>query len=383
MLFVPAISVISASLKDSAEASDNMEPVLYLRVAKIIIGLFGMIGNSLVCLVIHRNREMHTLTNGLIFNQAVIDFMSCLFIFLHSNIPNVQTVSAGVGGHLFCQLWNTPIALFALLVASTFNLVVITLERYVAIIFPFIYIKLFNRRKNIILICCIWVCALTYKLVDMTRYDVRNNQCITRDISWQKALGIIQFSVQYFLPISVMLFAYGHIIITLSNNPLNRTTRLPKSRNSTSNTSANSSSTTTNHESLHDGLKRARRNTVKTLLLVAVAFGICWTPNQFMFLFYNLGFGIVYGTTGYRITVILAQSNSAINFLVYGFKYRQFRRGLRRLFGCSVSVDVESTVQGTALNESTNIRNHDEHDVRNHGEHEHEQTERWEGALIS
>ena len=159
-----------------------------------------------------------------------------------------------------------------------------------------------------------------------------------------------------------MLFAYGHIIITLSNKRLNRTTRLPKSRNSTANTSGNSSSTTRNHESLQDGLKRARRNTVKTLLLVAVAFGICWTPNQIMFLFYNLGFGILYGSTGYRITVILAQSNSAINFLVYGFKYRQFRRGLRRLFGCSVSVDTDSTVQGSSLNESTNVRNRGEHE---------------------
>ncbi|XP_072046764.1 histamine H2 receptor-like [Amphiura filiformis] len=320
-----------------------MESVLYLRIAKSIIGFFGMIGNTLVCLVIHHNHEMHTLTNALIFNQAVIDFLSCIFIFLHSNIPDSGPPSSGIAGHLFCQLWDTPIALFALLVASTFSLVVITLERYVAIIFPFHYIKLFTRTKTVVLICCIWILAFSYKLLDMRRHDVKDTICIIKELKWSKVLGFIQFSVQYFLPISVMLFAYGHIIFVLS-----------KSNNDTSIDNQNTCSTenesnTLRPETLQEGLKRARRNTFKTLLLVFLAFVVCWTPNQFAFLFYNLGFNITYGSIGYTITVIMAQSNSAINVFVYGFKYRQFRRGLRRLFGCAMSIEPHS---GSAMQNS-------------------------------
>ncbi|XP_072047194.1 alpha-1A adrenergic receptor-like [Amphiura filiformis] len=214
-----------------------MEPVLYLRVAKSIIGLFGMIGNTLVCLVIHHNHEMHTFTNALIFNQAVIDFLSCVFIFLHSNIPDSGPPSSGIAGHLFCQLWDTPIVLFALLVASTFSLVVITLERYVAIIFPFHYMTLFTRTKTVVLICCIWIFAFIFKLLDMRRYDMLDNKCTAREIKWQKGFSVSQKSV--------------------------------------------------------------------------------W----------------------YSITVLMAQSNSAINFVVYGFKYKKFRKGLWKLFGCSTPIE--------------------------------------------
>ncbi|XP_072046765.1 allatostatin-A receptor-like [Amphiura filiformis] len=316
-----------------------MEPVLYLRIAKTIIGLFGMIGNTLVCLVIHHNHEMHTLTNALIFNQAVIDFLSCVFIFLHSNISDSGPPSSGIAGHLFCQLWNTPMALFALLVASTFSLVVLTLERYVAIVFPFHYIKLFTRTKSVILICCIWILAFSYKLPDAVRFYVKDNKCMIRQISWIKGVGIIQFSMQYLLPILVMLFAYGHIIFVLSKNQSHHDT--PLDQRSTG-TTAENRSINTHPESLQESIKRARRNVFKTLLLVFAAFVVCWTPNQYAFFFYNLGYNVTLGSTAYRITILMAQSNSAVNFFVYGFKYKQFRRGLRKLFRCPISIEPQT-----------------------------------------
>ncbi|XP_072047193.1 galanin receptor 2b-like [Amphiura filiformis] len=234
-----------------------MEPVLYLRIVKNIIGLFGMFGNTLVCLVIYYNREMHTLTNALIFNQAVIDFLSCIFIFLQSNIPDSGPPSSRILGNLFCQVWDSTTFLFALLVASTFSLVVLTLERYVAIVFPFHYITLFTRKK--------------------TSNSARNGNRLTN----------------------------------------------------------------THPETLQESLKRARRNVLKTLLLVFAAFVVCWTPNQFFFLFYNLGFNLTFVSPAYTVTVIMAQSNSAVNFFVYGFKYKQFRRGLRKLFRCPVSIEPQ------------------------------------------
>ncbi|XP_072047187.1 allatostatin-A receptor-like [Amphiura filiformis] len=310
-----------------------MEPVLYLRVLKSIIGFFGLIGNTLVCLVIYCNRDMHTLTNALIFNQAVADFLSSIFIFLQANIPDSGPPSSGIAGTIYCQLWNASIALFALLVASTFNLVVLTLERYVAIVFPFQYIKLFTRTKSVILICCVWFFAFVYKLPDSVRFYVKDNVCMTRQITWTKGIGIIIFSVQYFLPLSVMLFAYGHIIFVLSKNQ--------SGQESTSATTENRS-TNGQPETLQESLKRARRNVLKTLLLVFVAYVVCWTPNQFFFFFYNLGFKFTLGSTAHRITILMAQSNSAVNFFVYGFKYKQFRRGLRKLFRCPISIDPES-----------------------------------------
>ncbi|XP_072047191.1 allatostatin-A receptor-like [Amphiura filiformis] len=306
-----------------------MEPVLYLRIAKTIIGLFGMIGNTLVCLVIHHNRDMHTFTNALIFNQAVTDFLSCIFIFLQSNIPNTGPPSSKIAGNVFCKFWDSPNALFALLVTSTFSLVVLTLERYVAIVFPFHYIKLFTLKKTVILICCIWILGFAHKLTDSRRFYMEDSACMMRQIPWIKGTGIIIFCVQYFLPILVMLFAYGHIIFVLSKNQRGRSTSLTSENRPVN----------THPETLEESLKRARRNVLKTLILVFVAFVVCWTPNQLAYLFYNLGYNVTYGSTAFRITILMAQSNSAVNFIVYGFKYKQFRRGLRKLFRCPMSIE--------------------------------------------
>ncbi len=330
-----------------------------LRIAKSIIGLFGILGNGLLCLVIFRVNQMHSLTNALICNQAIIDFVSCLFMLLHSNIPNLSSVPSGLAGKLYCQLWIAPVMLFCLLVASTFSLISITLERYFAIIYPFRYLKLFTRRKSIVLICSVWIVAFTYKLNDMARYDMQDGQCITKKVSWKKALGLIQFCVQYFLPLSVMLMAYCHIILMLRKSeriwarntvgsvfnprPSHRTQPDSSQAASIANRSSEpitdrGTDTAPMGETLNEGLRRARHNTFKTLLIVYIAFLICWTPNQFIFLFWNLGFPVDNRSVVYRVTTIMASSNSAINFIIYAFKYRQFRKGVRLLFRCGNQV---------------------------------------------
>jgi hypothetical protein len=329
----------------------NMESVLILRIAKTVIGLFGIFGNGIVCFVIYRFEAMHTLTNALIFNQAVIDFVSCLFMLLHSNIPNPTSVPDGIAGKLYCQLWNAPVLMFALLVASTFSLIVLTLERYFAIIYPFKYIKLFNRRGNALLIIGVWLVAFAYKLNDMARYGMEDGQCFTKVVSWKTALGIIQFSVQYFLPLAVMLFAYIHIIIVLrrSEHQFARTTTLGTfTPNPESGAEIKTNSTTSNVENhqldtLDTALRRAQKNTFKTLLTVYIAFLVCWTPNQFIFLFWNLGLRVDNSSVVYRLTVVMASSNSAVNFIIYALKYRQFRKGVRRLFGVRNEVHPMST----------------------------------------
>ena len=315
-----------------------MEPVLVLRLAKTIIGLFGIVGNSLICLVIYRVRALQNLTNALICHQAVIDLISCLFMLLHSNIPNPDKIPSGLSGRLFCQLWDAPVAYFTLMVASTLNLMIVTLERYFAIIFPFKYLSLFNRNFNIMLVCGVWVLTLTYKLNDMSRYGLENGTCITRDVEWKRGLGIVQFLVEYFIPLIVMMFAYAQIMITLKRSEIRVAPSGPRNnlveRQIQSSENPRVAQLEEIMETLDSSLRRARRNTFKTLVLVYIAFLICWTPNSFIFLFWNLGYHVDNSNVFYRITVIMAVSNSAINFVIYGFKYRQFRKGLKLMLKC-------------------------------------------------
>ncbi len=332
-----------------------MEPVVSLRIAKTIIGLFGLIGNSLVCLVIYRVPALRSLTNALICHQAFIDLLSCLFMLIHSNVANPSTLPSGIAGQLYCQLWDAPVIFFTLMVASTFNLMLVTLERYFAIIFPFQYLRLFSRKTNIILMIGVWIVTISYKLNDMSRYGLKNGTCITKDVKWKRGLGIVQFLIEYFIPLIIMMFAYVHIMITLRGSevriaPAAATVQenvpIPAVVSKGTNTEHTGESSDTSApqqqqpqqqsimNTLDKSLRRARRNTFKTLALVYLAFLICWTPNSFIFLLWNLGLEVDNSSVVYRITVIMAVSNSAINFVIYGFKYKQFRKGLKVTLQC-------------------------------------------------
>ena len=75
----------------------------------------------------------------------------------------------------------------------------------------------------------------------------------------------------------------------------------------------------------------ARKNTLKTFVLLSLCFVICWSCLQFNFLLYNLGFPPLWNTTFYRVAILMAFGNCMINPFVYLVKYKDFQEGLKYL----------------------------------------------------
>ena len=65
----------------------------------------------------------------------------------------------------------------------------------------------------------------------------------------------------------------------------------------------------------------APRNTIKTLLIVGCCFIICWSQNQFLYLFYNMGYTVDFNSNYFEFTVFMVFLNSTINPFIYLFKY--------------------------------------------------------------
>ncbi|XP_072030568.1 galanin receptor 2b-like [Amphiura filiformis] len=322
-----------------------MENILFLQVVKTLIGLFGICGNGLVCAIISNVSFLHTTTNAFIFHQAAIDLLASLFLLLHANVPDPAPLPSGAAGSIFCRVWNGHVILWILLVASTFNLVVLTFERYIAIVFPFRYQTLFETRVNAVILVFVWFLAIGYKSADLARYDYQNGTCVFAEISWKAEMGIIVFMVEYLIPLLIMIFAYLNIILILkkSSNRLADVSHVVTAI--TAATTAPTSAASPNLDNTLGGeLKRARKNTFKTLLIVFAAFVICWTPNQVIFLMFNFGYPIDYSSALYIITVCMASSNCCLNPVIYALKYRQFRKGLRKCFGLNIRIEDGSTV---------------------------------------
>lgn len=79
-------------------------------------------------------------------------------------------------------------------------------------------------------------------------------------------------------------------------------------------------------------IQRGMRNTIKTLVLVAICFVACWSWNQIYYLMMNLGFREDYASPFYHFTVIAVFLNSCVNPVIYSLKYEPFKRAAFKLF---------------------------------------------------
>jgi hypothetical protein len=90
---------------DPDEHRDPFYVVIPITVIYVIIFVTGFVGNISTCIVISRNKSMHTATNYYLFSLAVSDFM-----LLISGVPmelyHIWYKHAFIFGEAFCILRN-------------------------------------------------------------------------------------------------------------------------------------------------------------------------------------------------------------------------------------------------------------------------------------
>ncbi|XP_038077150.1 galanin receptor 2a-like [Patiria miniata] len=284
-----------------------------------VVGIVGICGNGLVCGVIAKVRFMHTLTNAFIFNQALVDLIGSLVILLQRFVPIPDPIPPGAIGVLLCALWATKFLQWGPFTVSTFNLIALTLERYLAIVFPFRYQTLASRKKATAVLVGMWVAGFLFSVYSIYFRYYEDGECVPNQVAHPRVIGVCVFFVKFFLPVSVMLVVYGHIMVVLKKG----TGRIQPGP------AAAGPST----EGQGESLMRARRNTFKTLLIVCVAFIICWSPDQIFFFLFNIGVEVDFNSPVSYLFVGMVSLNCCLNPFIYAIKYKQFQKALKVVFG--------------------------------------------------
>ena len=113
-------------------------------------GLFGFLSNTFVIIVIGVYRPMRErVTNLYIINQSLIDATVATFLFLTTLLQDDKTPrTAGKwSDEALCRLWFTKMPLWGLLMSSTYSLVSLTLERFLAVVYPLWHRAWCTRRR--------------------------------------------------------------------------------------------------------------------------------------------------------------------------------------------------------------------------------------------
>ena len=308
---------------NSSEMSES--PKIASTIIYSLMGAIGIVGNGLVLLTILRFRELRTITNVFIINQSVIDMTSSIFLIALFVVPNPDVPKQPALAGLVCSLWNSRYIFWASVISSTFNLVVVTIERYLAVVYPAFYRNKMSYRRAAALTIAPWLLGFGYETYWAVVNQYSNGKCVVRYKSplVQAIIGCVTFILTYLLPIAIMTAVYIKIIRTLHM-------RLGSSRARRARAGGNHAGNTSRVDATYH--EKARNNVIKTLIVVCITYAICWTPNQIVYLLYNLGGSLDFNSMMFFVTVYLAFFNICINPFIYAFKYRKFQAGLRKLF---------------------------------------------------
>lgn len=82
---------------------------------------------------------------------------------------------------------------------------------------------------------------------------------------------------------------------------------------------------------------KARRNILKTLVIVGVGFILCYAWNTLYITIYHFSYPYFDFTRVFNFTVVMMYVGCCVNPIVYCIQYRQFQQGVRALFRCSAT----------------------------------------------
>ncbi|KAK2585017.1 hypothetical protein KPH14_008543 [Odynerus spinipes] len=245
---------------------DSLFVVIPVTIIYASIFITGTIGNISTCIVIARNKSMHTATNYYLFSLAVSDLL-LLISGLPAEMYLVWCKYSYIFGEGFCVVRG--LAAETSTNASVLTITAFTVERYVAICHPFLSQTMSKLSRAVKLILVIWLVALSFALpqalqVGVVTHEYNSTTIVTCTVKRVLIRHSFEMSTFLFFIVPMSLITVLYILIGFKLRKSNMMKRKPGN---------GETGRSCRH---HPG--RSTRRVLKMLVAVVVAFFICWAP---------------------------------------------------------------------------------------------------------
>ncbi|XP_041457371.1 adenosine receptor A2a-like [Lytechinus variegatus] len=184
-----------------------MDDIAYTT-CEIIIAALSVIGNGLVLYIYTSNSRLHTVTNYFIVSLAIADFLVGLLGVPFAILTNETLPHGSFYGCLIMLnflLW--------LCGASTFSLIGVSLDRYIAISYPLRYNVFVTPLRAIVVIIVCWIMAAIVgflPVVGWNKGEPEDGKCFFIHIIHMDYMLFNAVMVIY-IPLVVMVVIYAFI----------------------------------------------------------------------------------------------------------------------------------------------------------------------------
>ncbi|EDO38504.1 predicted protein [Nematostella vectensis] len=286
-----------------------------------VIFVLALTGNTVIIYIVKTKPYMKSTTNYLIANMSVADLMMTFFAMPYS-IAYLYVQSRWFGGfigHVLCKLVQFFVGLS--IAASVITLMVISLDRFFAIVYPFRRASVIRRIS--VTNTAIWLSSAIllspylymyqlHKLSNGSYHCIVSFGRLVDTIAIMRIYNTVTVVLLYLLPLTVIAIFYIVIcrklwLRKIPGNPsqLNRRTA-----------------------------DRYKRRTVKMLIIVVIVFAACWFPAHLMhyYVYYRYEEFARFPPYVPLVAFWITHAHSAINPFLYILLNRNFMHAFKDIF---------------------------------------------------
>ena len=297
------------------------------------VGAVGFLSNLFVLFILLVFRPPHyqqTTSEFFIICQTIVNALAAFFVLtqtLFEKVGGEILVKGSFVDEMLCRLWLKKLFQWSFLVSSTYSVLALTVDRFIAVVYPIFYQTKFSTGSLASRVLCmsfvLFSMMYTWVYVVPTSAIMDDGQCHLYE-NWpnptlKRFVGFLTLFVQFFIPLFVIIICYSVMILTLHKRVAPAGERIAPIENSrasnddevwsTHNESFQTSKALTNIEgqanvatktckttlkvtkekkgkpvksskSNKNSLDNAKISIFKTSAFLAATFIVCWSGNQ-------------------------------------------------------------------------------------------------------
>ncbi|XP_067255211.1 trace amine-associated receptor 13c-like [Chanodichthys erythropterus] len=294
----------------------------FMYVFFLLLSAWTVFLNLLVIISISHFKKLHTPTNLIILSLAVSDLLIGLIVMPIDATRLIET----------CWYFgNTVCGLFAMIVnlilsTSLSNLVLIAVDRYVAVCHPLLYPQKITMTKTLISICLCWICSTGY----ITAFVINNgyfNTTHRSNVCYGDCSIIISFAWSV-IDLILSFLSPCILIITLYLKIFHVVHKQVKVINSLKGGKCVMESSVR---------RKSESKAALTLGIIVTVYLLCWIP-------YYICSMSVTSTTTINVLAWVLYTNSSLNPLVYALFYPWFKKTVKHILTLKIFQPASSLV---------------------------------------
>lgn len=371
--------------------------VVALGLGVILLGVVATVGNAITCLVIITNKSFHTVTYALLLSLGMSDLLlSCVLIPFDAGAYLTYEREIFVYSPFWVVIYN---AVFVTLVSlSIMNLLLISMDRFITIRFPYSQYVTSSKKTMKIALICVWLYSLMLFLamVFMQERPEEGEYDYLVPVWFQWFLLVLNWFLPTFLNVLIYLYILSVVLmqrksikkVTVRMRVYSKETSMEDTEHSLACSLSTRKTTEETNPSMQTDISQTKPSIIDTsvqippsrsfrkgnyltskhkvgvsnvkaktsriikmksnetrhnnrlFLWIGVCFLIFWLPHIAYQIFLLIKEYFMFTCIGDYLECLLVSFtyiNNAVNVFVYGASSRKFRKAYKKLFRAVIS----------------------------------------------